>query len=238
MTRILHEDPDVVAVDKPPGVLAVRGRLGEKEPSLVDRLGRDRGEKLFVVHRIDRGTSGVLIFARSPEAHRAMSESFASGKVEKSYLALVRGEPPLPELLVDVALVAARRGKARPASKGEAGKPSVTVFRVIERFPGFALIEAEPKTGRSHQIRVHLKYVGFPLAVDSAYAGVEQILRGELGLEPAKEVFLGRTPLHARRVRLPHPTTGDPLTIEAPMPVDFEVALGLLGGLRREPRGR
>ncbi|MBI5549478.1 MAG: RluA family pseudouridine synthase [Deltaproteobacteria bacterium] len=232
MTRVLHEDASVLAVDKPAGVLVVRGRMGEAEPSLLDQLARERREALRLVHRLDRGTSGVLLLARSPAAQREMSLAFERGRVHKRYLALVRGEPPVPELTVDVALVAARRGKSRPAAKGEEGKPSVTTFRLVERFHGFALLEALPQTGRTHQIRVHLRYAGYPLAVDGAYAGVERILRGELGLAPAGDVLLGRTPLHAQRLTLPHPDTGEPLTVEAPLPADLEVALGLLRGLR------
>lgn len=232
MIRTLYEDAALLAVDKPPGALAVRGREGEAEPSLVDLLSKERGEKLFVVHRMDRGTSGVLLFARDPASHRSLCRAFEQGAVDKRYLALVRGEPALAELTVDVALVPARRGKWRPAARGEQGKPSKTIFRVLERFAGFALLEALPKTGRGHQIRVHLKYAGFPLAVDPAYAGVDRILRGEVGLTPPDEVLLGRTPLHAQRVRVPHPTRGEPLTIEAPLPADLETALGLLRGLR------
>lgn len=232
MTRILFEDEAILAVDKPPGALSVRGRLGEAEPSLLDLLSRERDEKLFIVHRIDRGTSGVLVFARTPEAQRELGKAFESGRVDKRYLALVRGEPPLPEFTVDVPLVPARRGKARPAAKGEDGKPAVTHFKTLERFKGFALLEAAPRSGRSHQIRVHLKYAGFPLAVDDAYGGVDRLTRGDLGLRPAAEVVLGRTPLHAWSLRVPHPSNGAPLAIDAPLPADLESVLGVLRGLR------
>ena len=232
MTRILYEDEALLAVDKPAGSLVVRGREGEAEPSLVDLLQAERKEKLFVVHRMDRGTTGVLLFARDPVSHRALNQAFEAGRVAKRYLALVRGVPALEELTVDVALVPARRGKSRPAARGEQGKPSKTVFHVLERFPGFALLEARPQTGRGHQIRVHLKYAGYPLAVDPAYAGNEELLKGEVGLEPAGDVLLSRTPLHAQRVTFLHPATGESLTVEAPLPPDLEVALGTLRGLR------
>ena len=230
MVRILHEDEALLAVDKPAGALCVRGRMGEAEPSLMDELASARGEKLFIVHRLDRNTSGVLIFARTSEAHRVLGQAFEQGKVEKSYLALVRGAPQA-EFTVEVPLVDARRGKTRPAAEGETGKPSLTVFRLVERFgEKFALVEALPKTGRTHQIRVHLKYAGFPLAVDPQYTHVERIVRGDLGLAPADEVVLARTPLHARRVRLTHPATGLPLEIESGLPDDLQSALGLMRG--------
>ncbi|MGC4114383.1 MAG: RluA family pseudouridine synthase [Myxococcales bacterium] len=232
MTRILYEDKALLAVDKAPGTLVVRGREGEAEPSLVDLLSQERKERLFVVHRMDRGTSGVLLFAREPASHRALNQAFEAGRVSKRYLALVRGVPALSDLTVDVALVPARRGKSRPAAKGEEGKPSKTVFHVLERFKDFALLEAKPQTGRGHQIRVHLKYAGYPLAVDPAYAGVEELRRGEVGLSPAGEVLLGRTPLHAQRVTFTHPATGQSITVEAPLPPDLEAVLGVLRGLR------
>jgi len=229
---VLFEDGSLLAVDKPAGALTVRGRMGEAEPSLLDELESARKEKLLLVHRLDRGTSGVLLFARTTPAQRVLGAAFEEGRVEKRYLALVRGEPPLAELTVDVALVPARRGKARPAAQGEEGKPAVTTFRVLERFKGFALLEALPRTGRTHQIRVHLKYAGYSLIVDSAYAGVERITRGELGLPGPDAPVLERTPLHASRVVLAHPVSGQPLTIESALPADLERALAALRQLR------
>lgn len=230
--RILYEDKVLLAVDKPAGALTVRGREGEAEPSIVDVLAKERGEKLYLVHRLDRGTSGVLLLARTPGAQRALSLAFEEGRVAKRYLALVRGELEEGALApVDVALVAARRGKSRPAGEGEQGKPARTEFEVRERFPGFTLLEARPSTGRTHQVRVHLKYAGFPLAVDPAYAGVERLTRADLGLSPGEEVLLARTPLHAWQVELAHPSTGEELRVEAPLPADLEAVLAALRGM-------
>jgi RluA family pseudouridine synthase len=218
--RVLYEDPALLAVDKAPGELVVRGRLGAREKSLWDQLRDERGEELLPTHRLDRGTSGVLVFARNRTAHRALSKAFEQGR----YLALVRGEPPWEELEVEVALVPARRGKSRPAAAGENGKPTRTAFRVLEHLGGYALLEATPKTGRTHQIRVHLKSVGFPLAVDPHYGSAKVLRRGELGLE-APEVVLDRTPLHALEIQMPHPLSGEAIRIEAPLASDMEAAL-------------
>ncbi len=228
MTAILYEDAAMLAVDKPAGVLAVRGREGAAEPSLLDELARERNEKLFIVHRLDRNTSGILLFARTAQAHRALNLAFEEGRVEKRYLALVKGVPEQSELRVEVPLIAARRGKSRPAKAGELGKEALTIFKVLERFNGFALLEAVPKTGRTHQIRVHLRYAGFPLAVDSQYANVDRLLRGDLGLAPAEEPVLERTPLHAGELVVPHPETGRPLALHSPLPKDLEAALAVL----------
>lgn len=232
----LYEDAALLAIDKPAGDLVVRGREGEREPSLLDELSAQRREKLFAVHRLDRGTSGVLLLARTAEAHRRLCQSFERGEVEKRYLALVRGAPP-ERFAVDVALVPARRGKSRPARVGEEGKSSLTRFERVEQLPGFALLSAEPATGRPHQIRVHLKYRGFPLAFDPLYGSAEPLTPLSLGLGQGTEVMLARTPLHAQRMRLAHPSTGQALEIEAPMPEDLARALAALRRAAAERAG-
>lgn len=223
----LHLDDALLVVDKPPGRLVIPGR-DQAEPSLRKELEAAYGP-LWVVHRLDRGTSGVLVFARSAAAHRALNLAFERGEVEKTYLALVAGVPP-EDRRVDQALAAARRGRMRPARDGEAGaKPAATRFRILERFPAAggrpaaALVEARPETGRTHQIRVHLRTLGHPLLVDPDY-GQDGPLRGDGG-----QVVLSRTPLHAARLALAHPEGGR-LDLAAPLAADLEVALGWLRG--------
>jgi tRNA pseudouridine32 synthase/23S rRNA pseudouridine746 synthase len=225
---VLFEDEAIVAVDKPAGALVIRGREGAREPSLVDRLIRLRGERLYVVHRLDRGTSGVLLLARSAAAHRSLSMAFEAGKVEKRYFALVSGVPPEDRFTVDLRLAPARRGKMKPAPPGAPGKTARTGFRVLERFSGFAFLDCTPEGGRTHQIRVHLKSAGFPLAVDPLYGGRRRLLRGDLGCTPGDVPVLERTSLHAAAVILAHPAAGERITIEAPLPQDMEKALALL----------
>ncbi len=226
--RVLHLDAHVLAVDKPAGRLVIPGRSGD-EPSLREELEAVHG-RLWVVHRLDRGTSGVLLFARTAEAHRTLNLAFDRGAPRKRYLALVRGAPPA-EQRIDVAIAPARRGRMRPARPGDPrGKPSATVVRLLEAFPArpwagggpLALVEALPETGRTHQIRVHLADAGFPLAVDPDY-GDEEPLRG-----PDARTLLARTPLHAARLELEHPATGTSLAIEAPLPADLLEALEAL----------
>jgi tRNA pseudouridine32 synthase/23S rRNA pseudouridine746 synthase len=224
---ILFEDDSILAVDKPAGRLVIPGR-GRDEASLREELEARFG-RLWVVHRLDRGTTGVLLFARTAEAHRAANLAFDRGEPRKRYLAIVGGIPP-PELRIDLAIAPARRGKMRPARPGDpCGKKAATLVRLLERFPPrpwaggpLALVEALPETGRTHQIRVHLAARGFPLAVDPDY-GDEGPLRG-----PDGEVLLDRTPLHAARLELSHPTRGGALAIEAPLPADMAAALEAL----------
>jgi tRNA pseudouridine32 synthase/23S rRNA pseudouridine746 synthase len=217
---VLHRDDHVLAVDKPAGRLVIPGR-GTDERSLREELEAVHGP-LWVVHRLDRGTSGVLLFARSAAAHRALNLAFDRGEPRKRYVALVRGEPP-PETRIDVPIAPARRGRMRPARPGDArGKRAVTVVRLVEQLPPaawaggpLALVEALPETGRTHQIRVHLAAARLPLAVDPDY-GDAGPLAG-----PDGAPLLARTPLHAARLEIAHPAHGTPLVVEAPWPADL-----------------
>jgi tRNA pseudouridine32 synthase/23S rRNA pseudouridine746 synthase len=224
---LLHSDAQLLAVDKPAGRLVIPGRTGD-EPSLREELEAIHG-RLWVVHRLDRGTTGVLVFARDAASHRALNLAFDRGEPRKRYLALVRGVPPA-ERRIDLAVAPARRGRMRPARPGDPrGKPSATVVRLVEAFPprawaggALALVEALPETGRTHQIRVHLAAAGFPLAFDPDY-GDDDPLRG-----PEAGILLARTPLHAARLELVHPVSGAPLALEAPLPPDMAAAIAAL----------
>ncbi len=224
---VLLADDHLLAVDKPAGRLVIPGR-GTDERSLREELEATHG-RLWVVHRLDRGTSGVLLFARTADAHRALNLAFDRGEPAKRYVALVRGAPPA-ERRVDLAIAPARRGRMRPARPGDPrGKPSATRLRLVEAFPArawaggaLAVVEALPETGRTHQIRVHLAAEGLPLAVDPDY-GDDAPLRG-----PDGAILLARTPLHAARLEVRHPADGRPLAIEAPVPADMAAAIEAL----------
>ncbi len=228
---VLRVDPHLLVVDKPAGRLVIPGRgLGER--SLVEELAEVHG-RLWVVHRLDRGTSGVLVFARTAEAHRTLNLAFDRGEPRKRYLALVAGTPP-GEWRADLAIAPARRGRMRPSLPGDPrGKPSATSFRLVEAFParpwaggGLALVRAFPETGRTHQIRVHLAHAGHPLAVDPDYGPS----RGEPLLGPDGRTLIGRTPLHAEWLEILHPASGEPLVLEAPLPADMASAVAELRG--------
>ena len=223
--RILFEGGGVLVVDKPPGVPVIPGRDGG--PSLRDALEAERGQKVFVVHRLDRDTSGALVFALDAKAHRALSVAFEAGKVRKRYLALVEGRVEAPSL-VDAPLVAARKGRMRVARPGEPeAKASRTRVRPVETFTKASLVEAEPLTGRTHQIRVHLLSLGHPLLVDHQYGRDTPVLEKELGGE-GEAVVLARTPLHAARVEWPALPGVEARAVEAPLPEDMLRARELL----------
>jgi len=223
--RILFEGAGLLVVDKPAGMLVIPGR-GEGGPSLRELLEAKRGRKVFVVHRLDRDTSGVLVFALDAERHRTLSMAFESGQVHKRYLALVEGRVEVPQL-IDAALAPARKGRMRVARPGEEGKPSRTRVRPVETFAHASLVEAEPLTGRTHQIRVHLLHMGHPLLFDHQYGRDTPLTEKDLG-GVGDAAVLARTPLHAARIEWPALPGVEARTVEALLPEDMARAAALL----------
>ncbi len=230
--RVLYRDELVLAVDKPPGWLTVPGR-GEGEV-LSERV-KDLAPEALPVHRLDRGTSGVVLFALGPAAHRALNTAFESRRAEKVYLALARGKLE-GVVLCELPLRAARKGSMRPADPGEEGaQAAITELRPLELFAGYTWLEARPRTGRTHQIRVHLAALQLPLAVDERYGQGGPLRAGALDAaapDPDWPV-LTRTPLHAAALRVPHPRGRGWLAVEAPLPKDLLACLELLRAARR-----
>jgi RluA family pseudouridine synthase len=225
--RILAEDPHLVAVDKPPGAVVVPARGPTGAPSLRAELERRLGTRVWVVHRLDRDTSGVVLFARDPESHRALSLAFERRAVAKTYLAFTAGAPTPCAGRVDLPLHAARRGKSRPALPGEPdGRPAATAYRVLASWalPGvgaIAKLALEPETGRHHQLRVHLRWLGTPILFDPLYAGGAGAEAGALAAALPPAAPWRRLALHAWRLEVPDPVTGAPRRFEAPLPDDL-----------------
>jgi RluA family pseudouridine synthase len=225
---VIHESAAVVAVDKPAGLAVIPGRDGPTGASVHELLQAARGERLWVVHRLDRDTSGVLVFARNASAHRTLSMAFEAGAVDKRYLALVAGALRAPARL-ELALVPARRGRMRPAAPGEQGKAASTAFTPREVLGDAAtLVEAVPATGRTHQIRVHLRALGHPLLVDHQYG------RPAPFPPPPVVPLLLRTPLHACALFWKGLPGVEDAELTAPLPPDVEAALAWL---RAQPSG-
>jgi 23S rRNA pseudouridine955/2504/2580 synthase len=221
--RILYEDETLLVLDKPAGV-AVHGGSGVSF-GVVEQLRRARPQARFLelVHRLDRGTSGVLLLAKKRPALTALHAQLRDGKVRKFYLALVSGRWRDGKRSVRLPLTrhVSASGERR-VSVTDGGSPSHTVFRLERAWPEYSLIEAELKTGRTHQIRVHLAHLGFPVAGDDKY--------GDFALNKAlSNVGLKRMFLHARKVIIAHPVSGAPLVLEAPLPAELGDFLGRLG---------
>ena len=242
--RVLYRDALLLMIDKPAGVICVPGRGEPEGPPPLSVQVRALAEDALPVHRLDRGTSGVLVFALGREAHRALNQSFESRRVEKRYLALVRGDLSAA-IECDLPLAPVRRGgmrAAHPADKG--ASPARSLFEPLERFGQFTLVQARPLTGRTHQLRVHLQALGHPLLLDPRYGArageaVPALAAGPIlarALDPSAEapdkVVLARTPLHASALRLPHPSGKGWVSVESPTPPDLLVCLELLRAAR------
>ncbi len=236
---ILFQDDDLVAVHKPAGLLVHRTELDRASRVFALQLLRNQlGRRVYPAHRLDRGTSGVLLFGLRPETGQALGAMFEGREVEKTYLAIVRGQAP-EQGEIDHPL--ARRPDERVAAHASTGtQAALTRFRRlaavelphrVDRYPTsrYALLELEPVTGRRHQLRRHLKHASHPIIGDATY--------GKARHNRLFEALFGcrRLLLACVEVRLPHPVTGEPLTITAPLAEDFAAVVRRLGWCENVP---
>lgn len=237
--EILFEDEHLVVVNKPPGMVVHPAR-GHWSGTLASALQFRFGPTLSsagglsrpgIVHRLDRDTSGAILVARNDQAHAKLAKQFASRSIEKEYFALVTGAPPYDRDMIDCPIGFHPRVREKMAVRhdGAQTRPAQTFYETVERFEGFSAVIARPKTGRTHQIRVHLNHLGCPVLCDRQYGHRSQITRGEIRRDPSDElVLLDRQALHARRLRFLHPFTSLPIEIEAPLPADITAVLAEL----------
>lgn len=238
--QILYEDADVVAVSKPAGLATIPGR-GEST-SLLEQLAAQlalpcSGEadpRLRVVHRLDKDTSGVLIFAKNAAAQKHLSHQFQNNTVEKEYLALVAGKPQASKGEIDAPIGVHPGDRKRMAVLKKGGRRAHTLWMADETFRDFATLRIFPKTGKTHQIRVHLAHIGLPLAIDPVYGSqrsavfLSEIKRGYRAKPGAPErPLIGRLTLHAARISVAMPG-GASLTLACDSPKDFSVTLAQL----------
>jgi len=244
---LLYEDEAIAVVDKPPGMV-VHPAKGHWSGTLASALVH-HFEKLSeyggpsrpgIVHRLDRDTSGVLVVAKNDEAHRKLAEQFKARTVGKEYLAIVGGSPDCDRDRVDFPIGDHPKHRERKALRAghASSREAQTFYEVEERFPAFSVVRAFPKTGRTHQIRLHLVHVGCAVLCDKLYGGRARLTAGELrALVRDKhlatemgddEVLLDRQALHAHRLSLQHPLSGEPLEFTAPIPPDMQTLLSIL----------
>jgi 23S rRNA pseudouridine1911/1915/1917 synthase len=221
---VLYEDADLLALDKPAGVLS------HPTDKIIDNAATTivkkqfPGRTLLLAHRLDRETSGVLLFAKNRECAKQLASQFAGRGIKKTYLALARGAPEWESRRIDAA-IGREGGAIKVRQKAGHGQTAATSFRVIERRKEFSLVEAKPETGRLHQIRVHLASLGHPILGDKLYTEDGAIYMKTVERRATKEDLekLGapRQMLHAARLELLHPALGIPISIESPVPADF-----------------
>ncbi|MGI4985100.1 MAG: RluA family pseudouridine synthase [Janthinobacterium lividum] len=213
---IVYEDAHLLVIDKPAGV-AVHGGSGVSY-GVIEQLRRARPDERFLelVHRLDRETSGVLMLAKKRSALTALHAQLRDNQTDKRYLACVRGDWTEPRRVVKAPLhkYVNAEGERRVAVHAD-GQAAHTIFSLLERFDGYALLEAHLKTGRTHQIRVHLTHLGTPIVGDDKYGDfpLNRALSRAGAMPGIKRMFL-----HAARLRVTHPATGEPILFEAPLP--------------------
>ena len=238
---VLFEDEHLFALNKPPCLLTSPDRYDPNRPNLMKLLHAAIADRkpwaaqrnltyLANAHRLDFETSGVILLAKSKPALVSLADLFGSEKVEKIYVALLPGSCPQQQWEVDAALSPhpTRVGQMRVDSKG--GKQSRTRFSVREQFRGYTLVECRPLTGRTHQIRVHLKHWGLPICGDRLYGGQPLLLstlKRQYRLKPGKteRPLMATVALHAEQLAVAHPVTGEEVRIKAELSKDFIVAL-------------
>ncbi len=223
---ILYENNDLAVINKPAGMV-VHPAAGHATGTLVqaalaaipDLQGINGEERPGIVHRLDKETSGLIVLAKNEQAHRWLQDQFRLRKVQKVYLALVDGKPPTPmgRIEAEIARDPSHRKKMAVVSNGR-GRPAVTEYKTLEEFDGYTLIEAHPLTGRTHQIRLHMAFIGCPIVGDTIYGHKKPSLD------------MDRHFLHAARISINFPGEKTPHTFEAPLPAELQ---NILSQLRR-----
>jgi 23S rRNA pseudouridine1911/1915/1917 synthase len=227
--EIIYENDHLLVINKPPGMV-VHPAAGHTSGTLVnavlahcpDLAGVAGVARPGIVHRLDKDTSGLILVAKDDLAHSSLQAQFKRREIYKAYLALLEGRPPQPSGLIEAPIGRDPRQRKRMAVVA-GGRPARTVYRTLETFAGYTLVQAEPETGRTHQVRVHFAWLGCPLAGDPVY-GQHRAGRGPAG-PPQGKLPLRRQFLHAWKLRFRLPPTGEIVECTAPLPADLEEVL-------------
>jgi 23S rRNA pseudouridine1911/1915/1917 synthase len=244
--QVIYEDDALIAIDKPPGMV-VHPAKGNWKGTLASALAY-RFQQLSdvggptrpgIIHRLDRDTSGVILVAKTNAVHMKLSEQFEQRSILKEYLAISVGKIEFDRDAIrqPIGPHPYQRDKMAIRKDHPESRDAETLYEVVERFRGFCLVRLHPKTGRTHQIRVHLDHIGAPVLCDRLYAGHARITRGEIrrrlvhGLPPQPgddQVVLERQALHAHRIQFQHPLAGSQIELVSPLPADMQETLDLL----------
>ena len=229
---VIHEDENFIAVNKAPGI-SVGGDRWDRNEERLDKLVAEKlsVEKLFTVHRIDRETSGVVVFAKNEETHRRLSLAFEGREIGKKYIAVVRGRPPWRETDCDLPLVPDGNKRHETIIDKYRGKKSLTRFILLGNAGNYSILEAAPKTGRTHQIRVHAAALGYPVACDGLYGKDTPVFLSDFkknykGDRLEEKPLLERLGLHSLEIVLPAQAVSCPsFALSAPLPKDMAVLI-------------
>lgn len=231
--NVLHEDSCLLVVDKPAGQVVHPGagnRSGTLANALayhLEELSRQETVRPGIVHRLDKGTSGLLVVAKTEQVHDYLSGQFARREVRKRYLALVHGSMERDRGEIDVSLGRHPRSRTRISTRTRKPRPALTRYRVLSRHPGFTYLSVAPRTGRTHQIRVHLTHLGHPVVGDVTY-GARRLRQLPDSIRASDMIRMGRHFLHAASLAFVHPNTGRRVRYESPLSPELEAVLALL----------
>ncbi|MEL6987289.1 MAG: RluA family pseudouridine synthase [Bacteroidota bacterium] len=226
--HIIFEDEHLVVLEKSAGVLSIQDRYDIQQKNIASLL-EERYGKIFILHRLDKFTSGLMVFAKTQEAHRKLSQDFESHKVEKLYIAIIENIPQEVSGKIDIPI--GYNSQLKKMTVQAKGKESITYFKILEAFDGFSFLKLKLETGRTHQIRVHLSYMSCPLLVDDKYgmraefflSSIKRKYRSSLSKE--ERPLLNRTPLHANELSFLHPISQSPLKFTSETPKDMNAVL-------------
>jgi len=240
---VLYEDESLIVINKQAGMIVHPGRgnytgtlagaLQFHFDTLSDIAGKQRPG---IVHRLDKDTTGVLVVAKDNQVHHKLSRQFEQREVKKEYRAVVVGEVEFHSDYIEthIAVHPRKRELMRVTPEGGNARQANTFYEVLERFAGFAYMKLLPKTGRTHQLRVHMQYLGNPIVADAPYGGGSQLSLNDIAAQELRaeenEVLIRRQALHAFRLEFQHPQSGQPMSFEAPLPEDMS---SLLEALRK-----
>ena len=231
--EILFEDENLIVVNKPSPYLTIPDRYDRTIPSLVGILS-ERREQLYINHRLDKETSGLIVFTKTEQAHKNLSADFEQREIEKLYFTIVIGRPAEEVGLIDLPILQSNSRK-KGMIISENGKESQTKYRIIESYNRFSLLEINLLTGRQHQIRVHMRAIGCPVVCDRQYGDgnafyLSQIKRKmNRSSEKLEKPLLSRVALHAHNLKFNHPITKEAMEFSAPLPKDMKAVIHQLG---------
>ena len=229
---VIYEDDFILVLNKHAGCLTIPDRYDKSAINLYDLLTK-KYSKIYTVHRLDKDTSGVIVFAKNAESHRNLNQQFQDLKVTKIYHAVITGYVSQDELVIDIPLIEDLRykGQMKPSARG---KESLTVLKVINRFRNSTLVELNRVTGRHHQIRVHCAAIGHPLLVDEIYGKSSEFkvsyLKRNFKLKKGEQEIpiISRITMHSKTIKFLHPVSGIEMYFEADYPKDFEALIEIL----------
>ncbi len=224
---IISEDEDFLFINKRAGILSIPDRFNQEKLNLYSIL-KQKYEQIYVTHRLDKDTSGIICFAKNKDAHRNMCLLFENRKIKKTYLALVKGQMQKYSGIINVSIEENKNNSGKMKTYF-LGKKSITEYKVIEMFKDYTYVEVNPKTGRTHQIRIHFLHIGHPLAVDPIYGTDSGIFLSDI--KPGYKVsgkekpLMNRLTLHSYKIEFFDYKKDKEIKIIAPLPKDFEITL-------------